>query len=85
MHLTGNLSHDNGVEGVPFADYIARINLGTVVEEQFGTVDDRRGHKGQTGVGVEDAHFCQTSHHYLVTVFGIDGTELVDFETTVVA
>ena len=38
--LTGNFRYDNGIERVPFNNYVPLANLVSVIEEQFRTVRD---------------------------------------------
>ena len=35
VYLTRNFGHDNGVEGVPFANYVALLEGGAIVEVEF--------------------------------------------------
>jgi len=91
MELTGNLADDNGVEGVPFADHVTLLHSVAILEVQFRTVGDIGGSEHHVGVGIHDAHFGKTADYNLhilsvdALLVGLHGTELLEFEFTVVA
>ncbi len=90
LDLTAGFADDYGIEGVPFADYIAFLDCGSVVEVEFRTVGDVCVCEHHLCIGVDNAHFGKTSDNnvYLasgcVFFIGFYRAELVDFENTVV-
>ena len=84
VYLTRNFGHDNGVEGVPFANHVAAVDFGSVIEEELRTVRYVGRHKRHAGLVVNNTHFGKTAYNYLRAVFGIYSAEFVDFKLTVV-
>ena len=74
---SAHFADDNRVERVPFADYIAHIHRVSVVEIEFRTVRNLSVREHHLGVGIHDAHFCETSdydlHFASVCTFFIGG------------
>ena len=82
--LTGNLADNNGVERVPFADYIAFLDCCSVAEVKFRTIRDVGVCQHHARIGVDDTHFCQTAYNY-VAVLCLNRAELFNLKHTVVA
>ena len=89
--LTGHLADDNGVEGVPFADYVTLLHGITVLVVEFRAVGDVGRCEHHAGLGVEDAHLGQTADDNLdgtsvgADFVGCDGAELLDLKLAFVA
>ena len=84
VDLTCFLGYDDVVEGVPFADFVAGLDIVAVVHEELRTVSYLSAHELETGIVVDDTHFGKTSDNNLNTVLAFDCAELLDFETSVV-
>ena len=86
---TSMLVDDNGIEWVPFGDNIALLNLRSALKEECRTITDSSLLKGHTGIGILDTHFGHTANDNLldasIELRGIDGTEFLDDEVTIIA
>ncbi len=89
-HLTGEFADDDVVEGVPFADDVAGLDVVAFVEEELGAVGDGGRHELHAGVVVDDTHFCESAYDYAAAdvgcavfacgAFEVDGAEFVNLE-----
>ena len=79
VDLTTNLADEHGVEGVPFANHVALLDLVAIVEVELCAVGDVGVGEHHAGRSVHDAHFGQTSDHHLHglavggNLVGVDG------------
>ena len=91
VDFSSDLADDNGVEGVPFADYVADLDVGAILEVEFRTVWDVGRGEHHAGLGIDDAHFGKTADNHFHGValgsllVGLYGAELLKLEDTVVA
>ena len=87
--LTGNFRYDNGIERVPFDDYVTLSNFISVVKEQLRTVRDIMSQQYDLCIRIDDTHFSQTAYYYLIfltscSVVSFNSTKFVYFQNTVV-
>ena len=89
--MTSEFAYDDCVEGVPFADHVSGLDFVAVLEEQFRAVGDGRACECELGLGIDDAHFGETSEHdfdglaVAADFGGCDGAEFLDLENAVIA
>ena len=84
VYLTRELGDDDVVEGVPLAHYVARFELGAVVEIELRAVRYLRAHQLEAGVVVVDTHFGKTTDYNFVALAGLDGADFLKLELAVV-
>ena len=90
VELAADLAHDNGVEGVPFANNVAVLNGIAILEIELRTVRDICRGKHHLCLWIDDTHFCQTADNNLYRFavdslfFSLDCAEFVKFENTFV-
>ena len=87
-NLTLELRDDNSVVGIPLADQIALLNLGTVLHKQRCTIGQSVSVECNIGCGIDNAELRLAADNHIdllaLIVLGLNRTQLVDLQTTLV-